>query len=273
MLLRALDSGEIVPLGAGAPRAIDVRVIAATDADIERNVAAGRFSRALAQRLAGYEITLPPLRDRRPDFGLLLLHLLRQVLHETGEAERLRTPTASEHPWLSASKVARLALGHWPGNVRALKNAARRIAVASRGAPRARIGADIEKLMDAERADSQPTATASHRLPPVPPPSTERKPNARELSDEELHEVFRSNRWNVSATAAALALPRATVSDMLDRNPLVKRAEDLPDEQVRHALDSSDGDLSKAADALEISLHALKLRCAQLRARRSTRRD
>src|SRR5206468_1146599 len=94
------------------------------------------FSQALFHRLAGFQIFLPPLRDRREDLGTLLLQFLRETLSATGEMDRLAPPAPDEKPWLSASKVAMLTLGSWPGNVRALRNAARQIAIASRGRPK-----------------------------------------------------------------------------------------------------------------------------------------
>ncbi|HYG61852.1 MAG TPA: sigma-54 factor interaction domain-containing protein, partial [Thermoanaerobaculia bacterium] len=69
LLLRALESGEIQPVGGSEPQRVDVRLIAATDADLESAVAAGRFRAPLLHRLAGYDIRIPPLRERRDDFG------------------------------------------------------------------------------------------------------------------------------------------------------------------------------------------------------------
>ncbi|HEY4574547.1 MAG TPA: sigma-54 factor interaction domain-containing protein, partial [Thermoanaerobaculia bacterium] len=80
LLLRALESGEIQPVGSEAPLRVDVRVVAATDADLETAAAQGRFRAPLLHRLRGFEIRLPPLRQRRDDVGRLLLAFLRQEL-------------------------------------------------------------------------------------------------------------------------------------------------------------------------------------------------
>jgi two-component system nitrogen regulation response regulator GlnG len=91
LLLRALDNREIQPVGGGDPQPVDVRLIAATDADLEGAMAAVRFRSTLLHRLSGYEIFLPQLRDRREDFGRLFLHFLSQELEATGQTGRLAT--------------------------------------------------------------------------------------------------------------------------------------------------------------------------------------
>ena len=123
LLLRALETGEIYPIGSASPLHVDVRVVAATDADLERKVETGDFRAPLLHRLAGFDLRLPPLRERRDDVGRLLLHFLRHELAGIGEANRL-DPTAAgfDARWLPPSLVARLARYDWPGNVRQLRN-------------------------------------------------------------------------------------------------------------------------------------------------------
>src|SRR5262249_30016907 len=115
LLLRALEGHEVQEVGGGEPRRTDVRIIAATDADLETAVAAGRSRAPLPHRRASYEVRLPPLRRRRDDVGRLLLHFLRRELGALGAAERLRAATDAEQPWLPAPLVARLAAYDWPG--------------------------------------------------------------------------------------------------------------------------------------------------------------
>ena len=90
LLLRALETGEIQPVGSVDPRPVDVRVIAATDADLASAVADNRFRAPLLHRLAGFEIHLPPLRQRRDDVARLLDHFLRQEARALGEPTRRR---------------------------------------------------------------------------------------------------------------------------------------------------------------------------------------
>ncbi|HSS52241.1 MAG TPA: sigma 54-interacting transcriptional regulator [Thermoanaerobaculia bacterium] len=142
MLLRVLETREIDPVGSRAPQRVDVRVLAATGADLGARVQTGGFQASLLHRLSGHEIRLPPLRDRREDFGRLLVHFLRQELAATGEARHLDAET-----WLPAHLVARLARFSWPGNVRQLRNLVRQIVAGSRGLQRLEAGPAVERLL------------------------------------------------------------------------------------------------------------------------------
>lgn len=108
-LLRLLDSGEILPLGSSQPIHSDFRVIAATHADLKEKVALGEFRHDLYYRLSAFEITLPPLRERRQDIPLLANYFLQQ----------LGSPTSQ----LATETVAELQQRPWHGNVRELRAA------------------------------------------------------------------------------------------------------------------------------------------------------
>jgi two-component system, NtrC family, response regulator HupR/HoxA len=111
-LLRALQEGEIRPLGSPRPIAVDVRLIAATHRDLEADVAAGRFREDLYYRIAGVTLHVPPLRERPEDVAPIAEGLLRA--HGTADA------------CLSARALACLRAYAWPGNVRELQNEMRR---------------------------------------------------------------------------------------------------------------------------------------------------
>jgi DNA-binding NtrC family response regulator/predicted TIM-barrel enzyme len=111
-LLRALQQREITRVGASAPRAIDVRVIAASNQPLEELVAAGRFRADLYYRLNQFLLTVPPLRERAEDLPLLAEHILEGLRH------RLRRPIAGT----SRRFLAKLARHGWPGNVRELQH-------------------------------------------------------------------------------------------------------------------------------------------------------
>jgi two-component system nitrogen regulation response regulator GlnG len=131
MLLRALETRQIQPVGSSSFTEVDVRIVAATDARLEEAMAEGRFKAPLYHRLGGYTLYLPPLRKRREDLGRLLYFFLRDELEKLG-----RPPLGeSERPWPPAELVARLALHSWPGNVRELRNVARRLAITGRDGP------------------------------------------------------------------------------------------------------------------------------------------
>ena len=111
-LLRFLEQGEILPIGETRPLAVDVRVIAATNADLEQGVADGRFREDLYYRLSVIRIHVPPLRDRREEIPHLSTFFLRDA------CERLSKPDVH----LSSATLDLFARYWWPGNVRQLKN-------------------------------------------------------------------------------------------------------------------------------------------------------
>jgi len=115
-LLRALETGEVQRVGSSKTRQVDVRVISATNADPQAEVAAGRFREDLLYRLNTVEIHLPPLRERREDIPLLAQHFLER------QAKRYRKPKAG-----FSEDASQALLDHpWPGNIRELRHAVER---------------------------------------------------------------------------------------------------------------------------------------------------
>jgi len=112
-LLRVLEGGEMTRVGEVKPRRIDVRVVAATNRDLESEVSSGRFRRDLFFRLGAARLELPPLRDRPRDIAVLARSLLEETCVRLG-----RAPLS-----LSVTTAQALFLHDWPGNVRELKNA------------------------------------------------------------------------------------------------------------------------------------------------------
>lgn len=270
LLLRALENGEIQPVGAEQIQRVDVRTIAATDSDLEAEIASGRFRAPLLHRLSGYEIRIPPLRRRRDDIGRLLIHFLRQELEAIGEAHLCEEPAAPDRPWLHAAVVARLARYDWPGNVRQLRNAARSIAVESRGCAELRIGAQVETLLTSLSEDTrQPAARASVHAQPSPEPARPASPtpsrrSPQEISDPELVAALRANRWEPRPTAEQLGISRAALYLLIDACPLTRKAADLASPEIEEALCQNAGSLAKAASHLEVSEEGLKRRMKKL---------
>jgi Nif-specific regulatory protein/two-component system response regulator HydG len=120
-LLRVLQSGEVMRVGAVRPETVDVRVIAATNRDLEREVEEGRFRSDLFYRLCGVTLKIPPLRERRQDIELLAGHFLQSYA-----ARCARTA-----PRLSADALAALAAWSFPGNVRELEGEMARLVTVS----------------------------------------------------------------------------------------------------------------------------------------------
>jgi transcriptional regulator with PAS, ATPase and Fis domain len=183
-LLRFLQDGEILPLGADKRILVDVRIVAATNMPIEDLVAHGEFRHDLHARLCGYVMRLPPLRARIEDLGLLVASLLAR-LEPGGPARRL-----------SRTAARALFLHRWPLNVRELEQALRAALATAAGAE---IGADDLRL-----AAADPTA----------PASDEPGERARIIA------LLDEHAGNVSAVARNLATSRSQVARMLARHGL-----------------------------------------------------
>jgi DNA-binding NtrC family response regulator len=124
-LLRALEDGEILPVGSMKPIVVDVRVIAATNADMPAKIVDGGFRQDLFFRLARYVVDMPPLRERLDDLPLLVNHFLRLFSNEMGMSPRAFGPEA----------MTLLESYSFPGNVRELKNIIERALIESGGGP------------------------------------------------------------------------------------------------------------------------------------------
>jgi DNA-binding NtrC family response regulator len=122
-LLRVLESGEILPVGASAGRQVDVRIVAATNRDLATAVASGSFRADLYHRLRGFTIGMPPLADRLDDIPDLVNHFLTVAARRAGPAP------GSVSPDLFEALVGR----PWPGNVRELRHAIDHALVLARG--------------------------------------------------------------------------------------------------------------------------------------------
>jgi DNA-binding NtrC family response regulator len=174
-LLRAVEEGVVRPLGAEAPVAVDVRLVAATCEPLETMIEERRFRADLYERLAVCVLTAPPLRARPEDVGPLAAHLLA-----ASELAGRR---------LSRGAIAALRSHRWPGNVRELRNVV--VQAALRGGDRVE-AADVEAVL-AERAS----------LP------------RRRLTPTDALRVFEDVGGNVSAAARRASVPRSTMRDLL----------------------------------------------------------
>ena len=122
-LLRVLENGEVVRLGSNEPRQVDVRVVSATNRDLERMVADREFREDLYFRIKGVTLTLPPLRERREDIPLLMSFFVDRAAEKYGAAIESVAPEVQQ----------RLMAHSWPGNVRQLKSAVENMVVLAGG--------------------------------------------------------------------------------------------------------------------------------------------
>ncbi|MEM7583129.1 MAG: sigma-54 dependent transcriptional regulator [Acidobacteriota bacterium] len=255
MLLRTLETGEVMPVGGSSPRRVDLRLISATDAPLEARVEAGAFRAPLLHRLAGYRLEVPPLRERREDIGRLLVHFLERERHRLSETATLEKTAA---PRLDPVVVARLASHDWPGNVRELRNVARELVIDSRGAEHLVLSPRLDRSLPPWPASTGGALVAGSS----PPTRRRRKPS--DVSEDELLAALRSNRFDLKATAAALAVSRTGLYARIERSSAVRTAADVPEVEIRRAHQELGGDVDAMVIALEISARALRQRLKDL---------
>jgi two-component system, NtrC family, nitrogen regulation response regulator GlnG len=255
LLLRALETREIQPVGSVEAVPVDVRIVAATDAALEAAITAGRFRAPLLHRLAGFEIRLPALRERRDDIARLFFHFLDQ------ESETWMDLGSAERPWPPAELMVRLMKDEWPGNVRQLRNVTRRLLIARQGGMG---GKDLGRLLDELLHESPAPESA-----PPPPPSAAapssgryRKPSA--VSEEELLEALEAHRWQLNTAAEALGISRGALYRLIASSK-VRKAVDLDSAEIAEALGRCGGDAGAAARDLKVSPQGLKRRITALR--------
>jgi two-component system, NtrC family, nitrogen regulation response regulator NtrX len=196
-VLRALEEGKVTRVGGQKPRAVDVRVVAATNKDLEEEIQEGRFRDDLFYRLNVVPIHVPPLRERREDIPLLVEHFTRIMAQKEGLPQRVFTPEA----------VDRMKALDWPGNVRELRNTVERLLILSPG--------DQVTLSDVERLVGGGQAGAGIG------PELLRAASFAEFKDLAerafLLQKLRENDWNVSETARTLEMPRSNLYKKIEK--------------------------------------------------------
>ena len=242
MLLRVLEGGDYRPVGAAQGRRTSARLIAASDQDLD----AIAFNQALLRRLEGFVIQMPPLRTRREDTGVLLVHLMEQ-----------QGAVADLPPAL----VAELAAHDWPGNVRQLSHALQRALLMLREG----VVPTLEQLVRTPRPQAEP--------PPAPqqplqrqreePGAPRRKPSA--LSDADVLAAMAAHEWNILAAAAALGISRPSLYKLLEDHPDIRRPETIPENDIARAMESCAGDVERCAALLKTPAEALRRRWRLLR--------
>jgi DNA-binding NtrC family response regulator len=190
-LLRVLQEGEVRPVGSSRAIRTDVRILAATNVDVDRAVAEGKFRQDLYYRLGVVIINLPPLRERREDIPLLIERFLKAASAKTGKQVEL-TPAAIEA----------LASYHWPGNVRELENMIERLVVFSRGS-RIDVG------------DLPPTVTP--RAPVLEKRLFDDLPTLDEIERRYLLHVLEQVGHNRTRAAEVMGIDRRTLYRMAER--------------------------------------------------------
>jgi DNA-binding NtrC family response regulator len=189
-LLRVLQTGEFERVGSSRTRRVDVRILAATNADLRAEVAAGRFREDLFFRLNTVELHLPPLRERRDDIPLLAMHFLQEF------AAHYRRPVGGFSP----DAMAALLRYGWPGNVRELAHAVERATLLAQG--------------DAVRETDLALQPAAGGAAPLEDMSLE------DVERVLIQKAMARYEGNVSLAARALGLSRSALYRRLQRHKL-----------------------------------------------------
>ena len=191
-VLRALESGEILPVGSSQPRRVDVRIVSATNRDLDKRMADDAFREDLFWRLNGVSVHLPPLRARADDLPLLAQHFLNQCANLTADGRPRR---------LSAAAQTALRTHDWPGNLRELRHEMQRATV---------LAATLE-LEPVDLAFYGRTATA-----PDPTDGTLQE-HVERLERGLISDGLRQNDHNRTRTAKALGLSRQGLLKKMER--------------------------------------------------------
>jgi two-component system response regulator HupR/HoxA len=199
--LRVLQEKEIRPLGSNKRKPVDVRIIAATNRDLEEEVRQGRFRQDLYYRLATFTIKLPPLRDRLEDIPYLTAFLLDQFQLELGKRVSGITTEAIEC----------LQNYQWPGNVRELQNEIKRMLVLAQNdkleanliSPHVLRATPDDMRQDMKLVNSGSNGTLKSRI--------------EQLESRVLKETLVRHRWNKTRASEELGLSRVGLRSKLER--------------------------------------------------------
>jgi two-component system nitrogen regulation response regulator NtrX len=203
-LLRVLQEGVVTRIGGAKTIQVDVRVLAATNKDLEGEIAEQRFREDLLYRLNVVPIEVPALRDRLADVPALVTHFAEQLAASAGVPGKK----------FSDEAVARLQARSWPGNIRELRNAVERALILASG--KVVTGGDIERLL--------PTGEGALALASAAGGGPSFEDFKQDAEKHFLAQQLRLRDWNVSETARALKMPRSNLYKKIERYGLTRES-------------------------------------------------
>jgi two-component system nitrogen regulation response regulator NtrX len=201
-VLRVLEDGVVTRIGGAKPVSVDVRVIAATNKNLEGEISEGRFREDLYYRLNVVPLSVPALRERREDIPLLLAHFVALLSSREGMTPRTIAQDAAD----------RLTAYDWPGNVRELRNTVERLLILSTG--NTITAADVDRLVGQRSVEQTSIGSLADCA------TFEEFKDAAERSF--LLAKLRENEWNVSETARILDMPRSNLYKKIERYGLTR---------------------------------------------------
>jgi len=217
-ILHVLQNNEIKPLGSTGFRKVDMRIIAATNRDLGRSIAAGTFREDLFFRLNVLPMEMPPLRRRREDIPLLLNHMLGKFARDGDRPPVTVAPDALE----------RLVTYHWPGNIREMENLVKYLLTVTRG-DAIRLS-DLPALATGSFTEGagRPAATAFPRPPGASAGAASSLATYtwESLEREYILSLLEGTRWNIAAAARHAGVKRSTFTARM-RKRGISKAQDL----------------------------------------------
>jgi two-component system, NtrC family, nitrogen regulation response regulator NtrX len=208
-VLRVLQEGEVERLGSARTIKVDVRVIAATNKDLEAEIERGTFREDLYFRLSVIPIRVPALRDRREDVPALVRHFVDGFSRENNRRPQRFTPAALEF----------MQKARWKGNVRELKNTVERLLIMTPGDT-----IDLEDLRDVVRVEARPAPAGPEGSAYAVAPGTLRE--FKESAERKfLVEKLRENAWNISKTAEVIGTPRSNLYKKLEQYAITQESD------------------------------------------------
>jgi len=204
ILLRVLQEGEVLPIGGRKPIKVDIRLVVATHQDLQARVATNQFRADLLARVSGWTLSLPPLRERREDLGILIGTLIRR--HAPGRPEQVA---------FSCDAARALLRYHWPLNVRELEKCLMAaLVLASDGPIRPTdLPGPVQAAIGSSGDDSSEAKTEPLNQQPAPPRLSERDQQQMEL----VVKMLQKHSGNITAVAQALGKARGQVRRWIKR--------------------------------------------------------
>jgi two-component system, NtrC family, response regulator AtoC len=218
-LLRTLQEREFERVGGAETIKVDVRMISATNRNLEKMIEDGEFREDLYYRLNVFPINLPPLRDRLDDLTPLVAHFVAKFARQMGQVGQVGQAAAP----VSAEALAKLREYNWPGNVRELENIIERAMILAKGAPLSTSHLDFGRRAQSHAA---PAATSTGPIAVVVPPpalADDGKSLAERLLDSERKEIIAAvdkSRGNIASAARTLGINRSTLYYRLRKHGL-----------------------------------------------------
>ncbi len=209
-ILRVLERGEIQPLGSEESRQVDVRIVTATNRNLQERVAAGQFREDLYWRINVITLELPPLRVRRDDLPALIRHFLDLAAEETGRGRLTLAPDVE----------TRLVHYEYPGNLRELENILRRAAILANGSRIEMEDLPLSVSGARTRADPVPTTNAELKRAKARAATAA----AQAVEQRFLVELLRASGGSVTAAARRVGMNRSWLHQLIQRHQLDPKA-------------------------------------------------